>query len=49
MPITIMKQDGKDETFKYKEDTREVLKSRHVPSTIKEEEQNEDETESEKI
>ena len=29
------------ETFKYKENTREVLKSRHVPQTIKEEQQNE--------
>ena len=29
------------ETFKYKENTREVLKSRHVPATIKEEQQNE--------
>ena len=31
------------ETFKYKENTREVLKSRHVPSTIKAEEQHEEE------
>ena len=30
------------ETFKYREDTREVLKSRHVPFTVKEEQQNED-------
>jgi general secretion pathway protein D len=29
------------ETFKYKENTREVLKSRHVPSTVTEEEQHE--------
>ncbi|MBW1916388.1 MAG: hypothetical protein JRI86_15890 [Deltaproteobacteria bacterium] len=28
-----------DDTFKYKENTREVLKSRHVPQTIKDEEQ----------
>ncbi|MEN8232037.1 MAG: type II secretion system secretin GspD [Thermodesulfobacteriota bacterium] len=31
------------ETFKYKENTREVLKSRHIPSTVKEEEQKEEE------
>jgi general secretion pathway protein D len=30
------------ETFKYKEDTREVLKGRHVPFTIKEEKQHEE-------
>ncbi len=30
-----------DQTFKYKENTREVLKSRHIPSTVKEEQQNE--------
>ena len=28
------------EPFKYKEDTREVLKSRHVPETIEDEQQN---------
>ncbi len=28
-----------DDTFKYKENTREVLKSRHVPQTIKDEDQ----------
>jgi len=32
-----------DETFKYKENTREVLKSRHIPSTVKEKQQNEEE------
>jgi hypothetical protein len=32
-----------DETFKYKENTREVLKSRHIPSTVKEEDQKEEE------
>jgi general secretion pathway protein D len=31
------------ETFKYREDTRDVLKSRHVPATVKEEQQNEEE------
>lgn len=31
------------EPYKYKENTREVLKSRHVPSTVKEKEQNEEE------
>jgi general secretion pathway protein D len=30
-----------DQTFKYKENTREVLKSRHIPFPMKEEEQNE--------
>ncbi len=35
-----------DQTFKYKENTREVLKSRHIPSTVKEEQQNEEEPES---
>ncbi len=32
-----------DETFKYRENTREVLKSRHIPFPMKEEEQKEEE------
>ena len=32
-----------EETFKYKENTKEVLESRHAPSTIKDGEQHEEE------